>query len=76
MRKSPVQVIFSTGDIKTFGFEKDAIECGLMTLSKEKDRTITKGHICQYSVNHLTMQERLVAVALEVWSPNLRTQSQ
>ena len=43
MRKSPVQVFFTTGDIKTFGLEKDAIECGLMTLSKEKDRTITKG---------------------------------
>ena len=63
MGESPVKVTFSTKEIKKLHLEKAATECGLLTLSKEKNK-VQGTHRCTYSFIHLTVQEFLSALAL------------
>jgi len=64
MSKSPVQVTFTDKDIKKSQLQTEARNCGLLALSKVKDRTIPNTHKCTHNFNHLTMQELFAAVAL------------
>ena len=64
MRKSPVQVTFTDEEIDKFNLQTEATNCGLIALSKVKERVIANADICYHSFNHLTMQELFAAVAL------------
>ena len=64
MGESPVKVMFSKTDIEALHLEKAAIECGLLTFTKEKRESVVRKYSCVYSFTHLTIQEWLCAVAL------------
>ncbi|KAI0211398.1 hypothetical protein LSAT2_003776 [Lamellibrachia satsuma] len=64
MGESPIKVTFSEDEIKALHLEEAAIECGLLTVSKEKKGTVLRKHSSIYTFNHLTVQELLGAVAL------------
>ena len=64
MGESPVKVTFSKTDIEALHLEKSAIECGLLTFTKEKRGSVVRKYSCVYSFTHLTIQEWLSAVAL------------
>ena len=63
MGEYPVKVTFSTKEIKELHLEEAVTECGLLTLSKEKNK-LQGTHRCTYSFIHLTVQEFLSALAL------------
>ena len=63
MGESPVKVTFSTKEIKKLHLEEAATDCGLLTLSEEKNK-LQGTHRCTYSFIHLTVQEFLSALAL------------
>ena len=58
-----MKVTFSTKEIKELHLEEAVTECGLLTLSKEKNK-LQGTHRCTYSFIHLTVQEFLSALAL------------
>ena len=64
MGESPVKVTFSKTDIEALHLEKSAIECGLLTSTKEKRESVVRKYSCVYSFTHLTIQEWFSAVAL------------
>ena len=63
MGESPVKVTFSTKEIKELQLEEAATKCGMLTLSKEKNK-LQGTYRCTYSFIHLTVQEFLSALAL------------
>ena len=72
MGASPVQVTFSMEEIEKLHLEEVATECGLLTLSKEKNKG-QGTHRCTYSFIHLTVQEFLSALALVTSSEDARS---
>ena len=63
MGESPVKVTFSKQEIDALHLKEAATECGLLTLSKEKNK-VQGTHRCTYAFTHLTVQEFLSALAL------------
>ena len=64
MGESPVKVTFSKTDVEGLHLKNAAIECGLLTFTKEKTVGVVRKYSCVYSFTHLTIQEWLSAVAL------------
>ena len=72
MGESPVKVTFSKHEIDALHLKEAATECGLLTLSKEKNKA-QGTHRCTYAFTHLTVQEFLSALALVTSSEDARS---